>query len=53
MMLLVFSTEEAPVTIRFDLTSFADKISKWRKASDYHNLDNATTFTNGRLRFLS
>jgi peptidoglycan/xylan/chitin deacetylase (PgdA/CDA1 family) len=40
-----FSTEEASVTIRFDLTSFADKIYKWCEASELRNLHNATTFT--------
>jgi len=37
--------EEVLVTIRFDLTSFADKIYKWCEASELRNLHNATTFT--------
>jgi hypothetical protein len=44
MILLVFDGR-ALVTIRFDLTSFADKIYKWCEASRLRNLDNATAFT--------
>ena len=44
-MILLFSTEEASVTIRFDLTSFADKIYKWCEGSELRNLHNGTTFT--------
>jgi hypothetical protein len=33
------------VTIRFDLTSFPDKIYQWREALERRNLDNATPFT--------
>jgi hypothetical protein len=33
------------VTIRFDLTSFPDKIYQWREALERRNFDNATTFT--------
>jgi peptidoglycan/xylan/chitin deacetylase (PgdA/CDA1 family) len=47
-----FSTEEASVTIRFDLTSFADKIYKWCEASELLNLHNATTLRHCGLRFL-
>jgi hypothetical protein len=40
-----FSTEEALVTIRFDLASFAEKIYQWREALERRNFDNATPFT--------
>jgi hypothetical protein len=33
------------VTIRFDLTSFPDKIYQWREALERRNFDNAKPFT--------
>jgi hypothetical protein len=33
------------VTIRFDLTSFPDKIYQWREALERRKFDNATPFT--------
>jgi hypothetical protein len=44
MMLLVFNGE-ASISIRFDLTSFADKIYQWCEASERRHFDNATPFT--------
>jgi hypothetical protein len=43
-MLLVFNGE-ASISIRFDLTSFADKIYQWCEASERRHFDNATPFT--------
>jgi hypothetical protein len=33
------------VTIRFDLTSFPDKIYQWREALERRDFDNVTPFT--------
>jgi hypothetical protein len=44
MILLVFNRRSF-VAIRFDLTSFADKMYQGREASERHNMDNAMTFT--------
>jgi hypothetical protein len=44
-----FSPEEALVAIRFDLTSFADKIYQWCDAPERRNLVSAAPFTKWSL----
>jgi hypothetical protein len=43
--------EEASVTIRFDLTSFADKMYRWREASERRNTVSVGFFTEQSVRF--
>jgi len=51
-MILLFSTEEALVTIRFDLTSFPDKIYQWREHWSAAISTTPRLLRNGHPRFL-
>jgi hypothetical protein len=45
--------EEASVTIRFDLTSFADKMYRWREVSERRNTVSVGFLPNNPYDFLS